>query len=61
MTDIRFKADKKAEFENLHVEWEVARRDGIVWKTSPGPMATALVDEEFVDFLKKCGFPFTVM
>jgi hypothetical protein len=61
MMDIRFKADKRAEFENLHVEWEVARRHGIVWKRSRGPMATAWVDEEFVYFLKKCGFPFTAI
>lgn len=61
MTDIRFNAEKKAEFENLHVEWEVARRKGIVWKTSRGPTATAWVDEEFVDFLERCGFPFAVI
>jgi hypothetical protein len=61
MTDIPFKADQKAKFENLHVEWEIARRKRIVWKTSSVPTATARVDEGFVDFLKECRFPFEIM
>ena len=61
MTDIRFKAEKKAEFEDLHVEWEIARTKGIVWKTSPGPTKTAWIDDAFVEFLERRGFQYEIV
>lgn len=75
MADIRFGAEKKAEFEQLWMEWvwqlpeeqgEIVRTRGIVWKRlyvdlNNPPNEIAEVESDLMDFLIKCGFSFAIV